>query len=363
MQMSILIRPLKESDIEACAELFYETVHAVNSKDYTQTQVDAWAPEVADVKSPRWQSLLKNISFVAEMNNELVGFIDMTHDGYLDHAFVHKNHQGKGIATALFQKLEQQALELGISEIFTEASITAKPHAEAKGFKVVKEQQKHFNGVEFINYVMKKSLLDFTFPMPIVTPRLILRPPQIGDGKVLNEAVLESFDLLNAFMDWAKVKPSLEDSEEIVRQAVENWILKKNDEPYLMLLIFHKDTGQFIGATGYHHYHWDVPSLETGYWIRTSYAGKGFMTEAINALTQYAFKQLKVNRLTITCDSDNLRSKNIPEKLGYTLEGRLKNHRRKPLTKALGDTLIYTRIDLNHLPELIVTWGEPCVNR
>jgi ribosomal-protein-serine acetyltransferase len=201
---------------------------------------------------------------------------------------------------------------------------------------------------------MKPILLDL--PVPILTPRLILRPPQIGDGVVVNEAILESFEVLNEFMPWAKEKPSVEESEEFARQAAANWILKNNDEPYLPLFIFDKKTNQFIGGTGYHHYDWDIPSIETGYWIRNSYAGKGFMTEALNAITQYAFKQLGMKRLTITCDIDNVRSKKIPECLGFILEGTLKGNRRKQLTNEISDTLIYSRYDLNNLPNLAVTW-------
>lgn len=194
------------------------------------------------------------------------------------------------------------------------------------------------------------------FPLPIITPRLILRSPQIGDGVKVNEAVLESFNELHEFMDWAEEKPTIDDSEEYVRLSVANWILKKNEEPYLPLYIFDKVTKQFIGATGYHNFNWSIPCVETGYWIRKSCSGKGYMTEAINALTQYAFNQLGVKRLAITCDVDNIRSKKIPERLGYTLEGRLRNNRRKPITGELSDTLIFSRIDLNELPDLNASW-------
>ena len=126
---------------------------------------------------------------------------------------------------------------------------------------------------------MKSILLDL--PMPIITPRLILKSPQVGVGLSLNEAILESFDELHRFMDWAKEKPTLDDSEEQVRLAAANWILKRNEEPYLPLFIFEKITNRFIGATGYHHFDWTVSSIETGYWIRKSYTKLGLMTEAV----------------------------------------------------------------------------------
>ncbi len=192
-------------------------------------------------------------------------------------------------------------------------------------------------------------------PMPITTPRLILCPPKVGDGIAVNEAVLESLDILKQFMPWVKEKPSVEDSEEFVRQAAANWILKNNDEPYLPLFIFDKSTGRFIGGTGYHHYDWAVPCVETGYWIRSTCANQGYMTEAVNAVTQYAFKQLGTKRIAITCDIDNQRSKKIPERLGFTLEATLKANRIK-ITGETSDTLMFVRYDLKGLPDLLVTW-------
>ena len=193
--------------------------------------------------------------------------------------------------------------------------------------------------------------------MPIITPRLLICPPQIGDGLVLNAAILESFEVLHEFMDWAKATPSINDSEEHIRQASANWILKKNAEPWLQLLIFDKHSGEFIGSTSFHHIDWKIPSVETGYWIRTVRAGQGMMTEATNAITQYAFKQLGVKRIAITCDIDNIRSKKIAERLNYTLEGILKFHRRKPINCELSDTLIYAKYSMENLPLLFVTWG------
>ncbi len=202
---------------------------------------------------------------------------------------------------------------------------------------------------------MKPILIDL--PMPIKTPRLLIRPPQMDDSNAVNSAIIESFDELHEFMDWANTKPSLKETEAYIQQALDNWILKKNDEPYLPLFMFDKVSDVFIGATGYHHYVWTVPCLETGYWIRSSHLGQGLMTEAINALTQYAFKQLAIKRIAITCDVYNTRSKKIPERLHYTLEGVLKCHRRKPISGELSDTLVYAKYSLKHLPLLTVEWG------
>jgi len=197
------------------------------------------------------------------------------------------------------------------------------------------------------NSLIKSCPILMDLPLPIITPRLLIRPPRIGDGVVVHAAILESYDILHEFVDWAKIKPSLEETEKHIRLAAANWILKKNEEPYLELYIFDKTSGEFIGGTGFHHMNWAIPSVEIGYWIRTTRSGQGFMTEAINAITQYAFKQLGVMRISLTCDVDNTRSKKIAERLHYTLEGTLKSHRRKPISGELSDSLVYEKYALD----------------
>lgn len=100
-----------KSDIEEIMSLFYETVHSVNAQDYSQVQLDVWAPkEDKDILIQAWQdSLYQNITYVAKINSKIVGFSDLTYYGYLDRLYVHKDYQGKGIASALVDMLELEA--------------------------------------------------------------------------------------------------------------------------------------------------------------------------------------------------------------------------------------------------------------
>lgn len=129
------IRKYQESDILQIISLFYETVHTVNKQHYTQEQLDAWAPkEEETLKHKSWgASLYQNITYVAESKGSLVGFADMSGKGHLDRLYVHKDFQGQGVASALVNKLEQEARILGLLEMDTEASITAKPFFERHG--------------------------------------------------------------------------------------------------------------------------------------------------------------------------------------------------------------------------------------
>lgn len=146
------IRQYQQSDCKELTELFYNTVHTVNSKDYTKEQLNVWATGHVDLE--KWNlSLQEHYSIVAVENNVIVGFGDIDKTGYLDRLFVHTDHQGKGIATAICNKLEQFVKE----NITTYASITARPFFEKRGYKVVKEQQVERQGIFLTNYVMVKE--------------------------------------------------------------------------------------------------------------------------------------------------------------------------------------------------------------
>ena len=146
------IRNYQQSDCRELTELFYNTVHTVNAKDYTKEQLDVWATGQVDLE--KWnQSLQEHYSIVAVENEVIVGFGDIDKTGYLDRLFVHADYQGKGIATAICDQLEQTVKE----NITTHASITAKPFFEKRGYQVVKEQQVERQGIFLTNYVMVKE--------------------------------------------------------------------------------------------------------------------------------------------------------------------------------------------------------------
>ena len=144
-----------------CAEmacLFYDTVHTVNAADYTREQLDAWADGQVDLE--KWNaSFLEHDTLVAVEGEKIVGFGDMDSTGYLDRLYVHKDHQKKGIATAICDRLErahrkraafrtetdgnaqQEEGERAELTFTTHASITARPFFEKRGYVVKKEQQ------------------------------------------------------------------------------------------------------------------------------------------------------------------------------------------------------------------------------
>ena len=148
----MIIRKYQPSDCKELTELFYNTVHNVNARDYTKEQLNVWATGQVDLE--KWnESLQEHFSVVAVDDEIIVGFGDIDKTGYLDRLFVHTSYQRKGIATAICNQLEQ-AVQVDIT---THASITAKPFFEKRGYKIVKEQQVERQGIFLTNFCMKKN--------------------------------------------------------------------------------------------------------------------------------------------------------------------------------------------------------------
>lgn len=147
------LREYKPSDCKHLAELFYQTVHCINARDYTEEQVNAWATGKVDLQE--WdQSFREHKTIVAVEGTEIVGFGDIDSVGYLDRLYVHKDRQRQGIASAICDELERSA---GNIKIITHASVTAKPFFEQRGYCVVCKQKVLRDGIVLTNYVMEYS--------------------------------------------------------------------------------------------------------------------------------------------------------------------------------------------------------------
>lgn len=187
-------------------------------------------------------------------------------------------------------------------------------------------------------------------PQILTSSRICIRPHKDGDEVLLNQTIADSFEMLHEWMDWAIAPQSLEESRAFVEFSKKCWA-KKNPEE-LPLLIFDTNEENLIGGTGFSAINWNIPAFEIGYWISKRYSGQGFITEAVNILTQYAFSTWNAKRIEIRCDSENAKSAAIPKRLGFLLEAHLKNHRIQPASKKLSGTYIFVRYDPDGLPKI-----------
>ncbi len=147
----LIIREYQTSDCKEIVKLFYDTIHTVNSADYSTEQLNVWATENIDFE--KWnQSLQKHYSLVAVEGGKIVGFGDIDDDGYLDRLFIHKDYLRKRIATAICDMLEQKANQT----ITVHSSVTAKDFFIKRGYKIIAEKEDIRNGIALPFYVMTK---------------------------------------------------------------------------------------------------------------------------------------------------------------------------------------------------------------
>lgn len=179
------------------------------------------------------------------------------------------------------------------------------------------------------------------FPDELRTPRLLLRRPDPADAEALQEAVAASAPELRRWMVWAQQPGTLEDTRANLQAAREGFERRES----LRLHVWSADGQTLLGSSGYHALDWRVPKGEIGYWISTPHTGQGYALEVADTLTHFALEVLGFRRLEIRCDARNVRSAQIPRKLGYTLDACLKNDdvaADDPAT--LRDTLIFSRL-------------------
>jgi putative acetyltransferase len=160
--VTVKIRLFRPEDTEQIAQLFHDTVRSINIHDYTDRQVNAWAPD--DLYFRKWvEACTTRFTYVAERADLIIGFGELSANGHIDCFYCHKNYQRQGVGKLIYQAIEQHAIGLNLTLLQVEASITARPFFEQMGFSVVRSQQVSCRDEFFTNYLMSKKIgrLDF----------------------------------------------------------------------------------------------------------------------------------------------------------------------------------------------------------
>jgi RimJ/RimL family protein N-acetyltransferase len=115
---------------------------------------------------------------------------------------------------------------------------------------------------------------------------------------------------------------SSNDARVSIARMQASWLLHED----LPVGVFELRNGRLLGGSGLHRINWNIRTFEIGYWLRRSAHGYGYMTEAVQLLTRMAFDTLAANRVEIRMDTRNTRSEQVPKRLGFVLEGTLRNN-------------------------------------
>ena len=163
---------------------------------------------------------------------------------------------------------------------------------------------------------------------PIQTPRLILRLASPGDGAAVYAAVVESLDSLRAWptsLPWALYEPSVPASEDFCLGS-----MREREKGTGLAFLVYDHEQRLIGNVGLHRIHWDIPSMEIGFWMRSGVHRNGFAKEAVTAVLNFAFTHLKARRVFARTDEDNAGSRATCASAGMLLEGVMRNERITP---------------------------------
>jgi ribosomal-protein-serine acetyltransferase len=138
------------------------------------------------------------------------------------------------------------------------------------------------------------------------------------DAGKIYELVRENYEHLRPFLQWVTEDYSLETARNFVGQTQK--ALAENSSQTFGIFRYEK----IVGIIGFVIFNWQSRRTEIGYWIDKNYEGKGVITQSCKVLINYAFEELGMNRIEIHCATENVRSRAIPERLNFKLEGILR---------------------------------------
>ena len=182
----------------------------------------------------------------------------------------------------------------------------------------------------------------------IETERLIIRTPVMEDAAMIQVAKTAAWEDLQRWMSWAV------DGSDTIEALREHFITGATEKNHLIAV--RKEDGRFALSTGATPMPGIDGQFEVGYWAARDMRGKGFATEAANAVCRYAFTVLNAGGIYICHYEGNEPSRNVIEKLGFVKTGVAKAAHMRCTDGAVLDKHEYIMRDPAVLPALDVRW-------
>ena len=158
MANQIIIRQASARDFAAVADVMFDAVRHGRSK-YTEEQRRAWVPRPRS--GPDWNKRLESQTiFVAVLEAELIGFMSLAPNGYIDFAYVRPSAQGTGVFRRLYESIETLAFQTGERYLWVHASLMAQSAFAAMGFAITKNETVEIGGQCLDRFEMQKPIAD-----------------------------------------------------------------------------------------------------------------------------------------------------------------------------------------------------------
>ena len=156
---------------------------------------------------------------------------------------------------------------------------------------------------------------------------------QLHHGKELFSLVDRNRHYLREWLPWVDDIASHYQYETIIPM----WLKQFADNNGFNLGIRYR--GQLVGSIGLHYIDWRNRHTSIGYYLAENAQGNGIMTRTVCALLNYAFYTLGLNRVEIRCGEYNMKSRAVPERLGFILEGKIRDG--EYIHKGFHDLFVY----------------------
>ena len=158
----------------------------------------------------------------------------------------------------------------------------------------------------------------------VIDDELMLKPLAPEHSRPLFLLVERSRERLRQWLPWVD---GVTEQDHIV-SFVKNAIKQATDNGGFTAGLWVR--GELAGIIGYHEIDWRNRSVGIGYWLGQGYEGKGYMTSACRVFVDYALLEMELERVEIRCATGNTPSRGIPERLGFVLEGVIRQVEKLP---------------------------------
>ncbi len=165
---------------------------------------------------------------------------------------------------------------------------------------------------------------------------LELRILELRHAEQLYEVVRANQQSIGKWLTWANENYSLENAKTYITVGLNKFVAYEGMRCGIWF------NNELIGGVGFNHYNWHSRNSPIGYWMAQNQQGKGIMTRSVKALLDYGFTEIGLNRVEIYCATDNAKSRAVPERLGFTLEGILREE--DWLGDHFADTAVYSML-------------------
>jgi len=150
------IREATAGDYEAISDVMFDAVRSGRSK-YTEEQRRAWVPQ------PRsgfdWNERLESQAIlVAIRSGQIVGFMSLATNGYIDLAYIRPSAQGTGVFRLLYESIEKLAQKNEEARLWVHASLMAQPAFNAMGFRITKKETVEIGDQALDRFDMEKQI-------------------------------------------------------------------------------------------------------------------------------------------------------------------------------------------------------------